>query len=112
MPAALAALRGVCMTLPMRCARALAPCSHAVIKDRLSHGTELRRPFDFSMVASTSTAPWEQRATERACDGRALGDCGRRVAPHRRAEAAALHGAQRALYLLDRGAQGLLRGRG
>jgi hypothetical protein len=56
-------------------------------------------------------APWEQEATQWACDGRALRDCGRRIAPHRHAVAAALHVTQRALRLLDRRTQGL-RGRG
>jgi hypothetical protein len=41
-PVALAAVRGVCIALPVRRAQALLACSHAVVKDRLTYATELR----------------------------------------------------------------------
>jgi hypothetical protein len=33
-PAALAALRGVCIALPVRCAKGLLSCFHALVKDQ------------------------------------------------------------------------------
>jgi hypothetical protein len=36
-PAALAALRGMCIARPVRCAKTLLSCSHAVVKAPLSY---------------------------------------------------------------------------
>jgi hypothetical protein len=42
-PVALAAVRGVCIALPVSCAKVLLSCFHALVKDRLSYAAEQRQ---------------------------------------------------------------------
>jgi hypothetical protein len=54
-PAALAALRSVCIALSVRCAKTLLSCSHAGVKNRLSYAAEQRRKAFIVIPRSPST---------------------------------------------------------